>query len=465
MSIGPNSAISSFCLFFNILIYAPPPLTLQKSTINSTMPGSTQISHSEPKTPSRSKTQRKEADTPRKNEYFGAIKTRGSKTKKEICKELGILPVTARSWERKRRISGEDSARKTRRLSTRLGRKPRVSDEELGLLLDPKRNPVRDQRYEAQIKHHGLRISPRQLRVNFSKRTKNAQLFRKRVLKKLTPNQLGQRNEYSDVHEEHTVDNYFQFVHWTDEAHGNPLAEPTGRILREEGTAYDQENMQAKSDLEGCTIHVAASVSWWHKSDLIFYNDENDETAAQVKIQKTRKPRKRQREDEEMYQQRLAEWEASLPHDVEVKKKGNSMTQRYYTDKILPVYLREIEKQRALGRRAILQEDNDPSYGTIPNKRAKVPNIPTQFKNSHHIETLKHPSSSPDLNPKEGIWNILFQRVRREVYRTQDEYKQALRRVWSKITRRQIRRRIAEMPYRCKRLKETGGQRIRTKLW
>lgn len=77
----------------------------------------------------------------------------------------------------------------------------------------------------------------------------------------MTPNQLKQRNKYSDVYEEHTVDNYFQFVYWTDKAYSDPLAEPTRRILREEGTAYEKENIQAKSDLEGYTIYVAVSVS------------------------------------------------------------------------------------------------------------------------------------------------------------------------------------------------------------
>ena len=209
------------------------------------------------------------------------------------------------------------------------------------------------------------------------------------------------RVAYGYKHKDDTLEKFWAFVHWTDEAHGDLKAQGTGQILREEGTAYHPENLQPFEDLEGCTVHVAASVSYHHKSELTFYNDENDNAVNQVqKPKKPRKPVKRKRENDEMYERRLVEWEASLPHDVEVKPKVNSMTQQYYRDKILPIWLREIEKQRALGRPVILQEDNNPSHGTIPNKRRKVPNVAAQFKQEHHIRTLTHPASSPDLNPK-----------------------------------------------------------------
>jgi hypothetical protein len=38
------------------------------------------------------------------------------------------------------------------------------------------------------------------------------------------------------------------------------------------------------------------------------------------------------------------EWEAGKPHPVKVKPKGNSMTQKYYTDNILPVYISAYEE-------------------------------------------------------------------------------------------------------------------------
>lgn len=88
---------------------------------------------------------------------------------------------------------------------------------------------------------------------------------------------------------------------------------------------------------------------------------------------------------------------------VEVRPKGNSITQAYYTERLLPVCFKEIKAQKALGRRAILQEDNDPSYGTL-----SAVNYARRFKEKHQIETLTHPGQFPDLNPIEGTWNILI---------------------------------------------------------
>ena len=61
---------------------------------------------------------------------------------------------------------------------------------------------------------------------------------------------------------------------------------------------------------------------------LQFYNDEHD--MLDIQIKKPCKPRRRKHDTNEQYQLRTAEWEASLPHDVEIKSKGNSMTQVYF---------------------------------------------------------------------------------------------------------------------------------------
>ena len=39
---------------------------------------------------------------------------------------------------------------------------------------------------------------------------------------------------------------------------------------------------------------------------------------------------------------RVLEWQALLPHNQEVKPKGNAMTQKYYTERLLPVYINAI---------------------------------------------------------------------------------------------------------------------------
>ena len=76
-----------------------------------------------------------------------------------------------------------------------------------------------------------------------------------------------------------------------------------------------------------------------------------------------------------------------------------------------------------------------------------------------------YPAQSPDLNPIEAIWQIIKQRLRGGTWRTVEEFKAAIQREWDRITIAQIRRRIREMPWRCKRIQELKGARIRSALW
>ena len=77
------------------------------------------------------------------------------------------------------------------------------------------------------------------------------------------------------------------------------------------------------------------------------------------------------------------------------------------------------------------------------------------------IQTVKAPPYSPDLNPIEGIWNIIKQRLRRRVFNTKDEMKEALQEEWDKITIDEIRDRIADMPRRCAELLRSRGGPVR----
>jgi hypothetical protein len=133
--------------------------------------------------------------------------------------------------------------------------------------------------------------------------------------------------------------------------------------------------------------------------ELEFYNDEDDY------IQKPKqppKPRKSKYESNEEHNTRILEWEASLPHNQVVKPKGNAMTQKYYTERLLPVYISAIHKARLQDpQNWILQEDNDPSHGN------KKEGLAQQLKQSNWIDNLVHPAQSPDLNPIEAIWNII----------------------------------------------------------
>ena len=165
-------------------------------------------------------------------------------------------------------------------------------------------------------------------------------------------------------------------------------------------------------------------------------------------------------ESDEAFSARTAEWEASLPHEREYKPKGNSMTQKYYCRRLLPYYIDAIQLAR-LDQASdwVLQEDNDPSHGT------KNYGLANRLKDSNWVGSLQHPPQSPDLNPMEGIWNILKQRVRRRTYTSLEDLKAVLQDKWNKVSLAEIRTRIQDMPRRCRLLVEKGGKPIKTELW
>ena len=77
------------------------------------------------------------------------------------------------------------------------------------------------------------------------------------------------------------------------------------------------------------------------------------------------------------------------------------MTNKYYTKNLLPELLKIINEHKAAERRAILQENNDPSHETIDRKDS----LARSFKRNNNIELLKHGHSaqSSDLNPHEAV--------------------------------------------------------------
>lgn len=79
----------------------------------------------------------------------------------------------------------------------------------------------------------------------------------------------------------------------------------------------------------------------------------------------------------------MKEWEALLPHEVEIKPKGNSTTQKYYTERLLPVYIRDIHYARMReDRKWVLQEDNDTSH------KSRKPALAQALKDTNWISNV-----------------------------------------------------------------------------
>ena len=88
-------------------------------------------------------------------------------------------------------------------------------------------------------------------------------------------------------------------------------------------------------------LHVFVYINWWDKSELYFYYDKEEYIKRPLCPPK---PCTRKYESSEDFQARMREWEASLPHKQVVKPKGNTITQKYYTENLLPVYTKALHQ-------------------------------------------------------------------------------------------------------------------------
>jgi DDE superfamily endonuclease len=415
-------------------------------------------------TPQKSSKRRKsqEYDTIRRVRFFNAFDAKEKDVSfNDLCKnpEINIPPSTARTWLNLRAKLGSSALRRTRKLSTRLGRPNTIPDGRVKPLFD-KEHPSHFEPYESIVRRENFSITPRSLQAAVSRRF-NARRTKRPRTKPISKNNKIKRTNYGEEHQKKSIRRFWSRVSFTDESHFNSkdLSNRTGYELRQPGVQPPtiQETDQIQLDI---TLHVAASVSYNHKGIFLFYNDPDDKP----KLRKPRGPRRSKYESEEQFQQRKCDFEASLGHPLkpqDIPPKGNSMTQKFYAKEVLPKHIKHTKWLEAKYKRKFyLQEDNDPSHGTRSKK-----NLPRQLKEASHIQILIHPAQSPDLNPIEGIWNIIKQRLRGGRWETVEEFKEAILAEWRKITLSEIRRRISEMPKRCAHMVNTNGERFKSDLW
>lgn len=172
-------------------------------------------------------------------------------------------------------------------------------------MLDPQANPVRDQPYTVQLKHFHVNAHKRTLQRAIAVRKPRAERYKKTKVRSISQKNERLRMIYGKSHEDHTIENFWLYVHFTNEAHFDPDQTFQERVFREENTRYESVNMQTMPEMKGVKLHIAASISWHHKGDLQFYNDEHD--MPDIQIKKSRKSRRRKTDTDDAYHERIAE--------------------------------------------------------------------------------------------------------------------------------------------------------------
>ena len=365
---------------------------------------------------------------------------------------------TASRWIRQRQERSKSPERRPAP-SKKIGR-PRIEvDQQIELLakgptiLRRKDYPYHEAHAHCSYRTLQRRMKEREPPIIRSKRQKTS---------KISDTNKAKRKQYGDKYRHETVESLWQWIHWTDESHIDRAMAVDQYIFREEGNS---EGLVMEEPTPGhLVLHIAASISWHHKGNLIFYNDSHWTHQHIAELWKQQKPRRnRKQKSEEQFQKELQDWTNLQP--PETVERGNSMSQQYYSQQILPAYIELIHKQKDQGMPAILMEDGDPSHG----HRSKS-NPPAAARELAKIQLHDHPPQSPDLNPIEGLWLLLNERLK-QVYGDSihqmgyHELRHALEACWNLITLPEIRTRISDMPDRCKQIAINNGGRVRGGVW
>src|SRR5215212_9708124 len=187
-----------------------------------------------------------EASTVTRTRFFNAFDAHSpGESLPQLIKKINF-PYTLRTAEKwlKRRKQNPTTDTYRRPGKNRPGRPYLLSNEQLHALVDPKQNPIRNLGWESQIEYHHLPVSKRTLQTNLYKRTKKARRYKKARVRRISVKNKRERVAYGQEHRGKTVENFWQFVHFSDEAHIDPQKLGQEYVLREQGTRNDPENFQ-----------------------------------------------------------------------------------------------------------------------------------------------------------------------------------------------------------------------------
>ena len=77
------------------------------------------------------------------------------------------------------------------------------------------------------------------------------------VKKKISDKNKNERVIYGREHKGKTIEYFWQFIVFTNEAHVDPTSLYAPQVLRERGHRYDDENIVERGEKKGVQFHVA----------------------------------------------------------------------------------------------------------------------------------------------------------------------------------------------------------------
>lgn len=405
---------------------------------------------------------RKEFSTRRKVRFYDAYDDREPiESFNHLCARhrIQIPPSTGRLWLRQRDEFGDEAYHRLRKTSKELGRKFDVCEADLDYILDRSNGLTRKDPRDI-VRLLKLDVHPRTLQASLSKR-KHARRYKRRKTGFIKEKNKIARREYGKLHENDTIRGDWQWVYFTDEVHMD-----AGELSYSQQYEYTMEGhaeelpIQEVGNTSSFTgvVHVYGGITYNAKGAFGTYKDPKEKKAERVV---NTKPRKSSVETDKAFQKKIDAWELDKFRAQKAIPKGNAMTIDFYTEVILPKHIEFLNQmKKRYGRDLYFEEDGDPSHGirTSHNKAAKL-------KQQHGIVSHPHPAESPDFSPIEAMWLIIKERLRGGSWSSREEFVEAIYREWKRITIKQIRKRISEMPGRMKTIQVNGGERIRSKVW
>src|SRR4051812_23358715 len=102
---------------------------------------------------------------------------------------------------------GSLAYRTTRKRSTKLGCRSKVTKSVCKMLVSPSRNPVRNQPYDAQIAFHNIPVKRRQLQRKLKEHTNGGQIYKCAFVKKeISAINKRERVSYGEEHKDKLVE-------------------------------------------------------------------------------------------------------------------------------------------------------------------------------------------------------------------------------------------------------------------